>query len=89
MPLLLILFGLFVPRLVIFLLWIFSGWFSVIPNALYGILGFLFLPYTLLWYSAVEQWYDGTWGALQIIVLVIALIADLGLADGGRRSRHQ
>lgn len=77
MPLLLLIFALFLPRVVIVLLWLLSSWFSVVPNAIIGIAGFLFLPYTLLWYSAVEHWFGGTWGPLQIVVLVIAVLADL------------
>ena len=79
MPLLFfILIGLLLPRVTIALLWLFSNWFTgsgsgiVIP-----LLGFLFLPYTLLWYSAVMRLYDGRWGLWQILFLVLAIIFDL------------
>lgn len=85
MPFLLLIFALFLPRVVIALLWLFSSWFSVGPGALLGILGFLFLPYTLLWYSAVQHWYAGEWGALQIVVLVLAVLADIGVFGFGRK----
>lgn len=84
MPLLAILIALFLPRVVIVLLWLFTQWFSAFPNTLLGILGFLFLPYTLLWYTAVQHWFGGTWGILQIIVLVIAVAADLGVTGGSQ-----
>ncbi len=88
MPLL-ILIALFLPRLVIALLWIFSQWFTgVFSHWLLPIVGFLFLPYTMLWYSAMHHWYADTWGGLQIVVLVIAVAADLGLFGkaGSKRS---
>lgn len=84
MPFLLILFALFLPRLVIALLWFFSDWLAVVPHWALGIIGFLAFPYTLLWYAAVEQWFGGTWGPIQIIVLVIAVIADIGIPSRTR-----
>lgn len=88
MPILLIVLGIFAPRFVIALLWLLSSWFEgVFETRLWPILGFLFLPLTLLWYSVVENWFAGEWGALQIVVLVIAVIADMSTGDGARRSR--
>lgn len=77
MPLLLI-FGLFIPRIVIAVLYFFTRWFNgVFSTILWPILGFIFMPYTLLWYSVVANVYGGAWGTLQIIVLVIAVVFDL------------
>lgn len=85
MPILLLIIALFTPRLVIALVWFFSDWFAVVPHWIWGVLGFLFLPYTLLWYTAVEHWFGGTWGPLQIVALVIAVLMDIGFAGGTRR----
>lgn len=87
MPFVLLLIALFLPRLVIALLWLFSDWFTVVPHWVIGILGFLLLPYTFLWYTAVEQWFAGEWGPLQIVVLILAVLADLGIPSGSRRRR--
>lgn len=77
MPLIPILIALFLPRLVIALTWLFSDWFAgTVPHWIIGVLGFLFLPYTLLWYAAVQNWYGGEWGVVQILVLIVALFAD-------------
>lgn len=77
MPLLLII-GLFIPRVVIAILYFFSRWFSgVFSTILWPILGFIFMPYTMLWYSVVMNAYGGVWGVLQTVVLVIAIIFDL------------
>ncbi len=64
MPCLLVFIALFTPRLVIVLLWFFTAWFRGLFNtALWPILGFVFLPTTFLWYTAVIHWYNGVWSA--------------------------
>lgn len=84
MPLLLLLFALFVPRVVIVILWIFTGWFAgVFDTFIIPVLGFLFLPYTLLWYTVVQNTAGGQWGMWQIVFLGVALMFDL--APAGRR----
>ncbi len=89
MPLLIALFGLFLPRLVMVLLWLFSDWFAgVFPNIIVALLGFLFLPYTTLWYSAVVNWYGGQWGVLQLAIGAIALLFDLSSVAGSRGRRR-
>jgi len=71
--------GLVAPRLVILLLWFFTEWFgSVSDNFVLPILGFIFLPYSFLWYSAVINWYGGDWGFMQIAIMVVAVMFDLG-----------
>lgn len=86
MPCLFSLFALLAPRLVIVLLWLFTDWFQgIFATALWPVLGFIFLPTTFLWYTAVHNWYAGQWGILQIIILVIAIIIDLSPAGGRRR----
>ena len=84
MPCLMVLFALFVPRVVIVLLWLFRQWFSGFP-VLWGLLGFIFLPTTLLWYTAVQQWFGGQWTLVPIIGIVVALLIDLSPASGRRR----
>lgn len=78
MPLLLLIGALFVPRVVIVLLWLFSDWFSgVFDTFIIPVLGFLFLPYTLLWYTLVQRSFGGEWGIWQVIFLGVALVFDL------------
>lgn len=89
MPLLLLLLALFLPRVVIVLLWLFTTWFQgVFDTFIIPVLGFLFLPYTLLWYTVVMNAFDGRWGLWQIVFLAVALVFDLGPA-GRRWARHQ
>lgn len=75
---LIIILGLFVPRLVTAILYFFTNWFAGIFATWYWpVLGFIFMPYTLLWYSVVSNWYGGLWGGMQITVLIIAIVVDL------------
>ncbi len=75
--------ALFAPRLATVLLWFFTDWFEgVFETQVWPILGFLFMPYTMIWYSAVTNWFGGDWEILQIGILVIAIIADLSSNRG-------
>jgi hypothetical protein len=85
MPCLLTLLALAAPRLVVALLWFFTGWFSGLFNSLlWPVLGFVFLPTTLLWYSAVQHWFGGQWSLWPIVGIVIALMIDISPASGRR-----
>ena len=87
MPCLLLFISLVAPRLVIVLLWLFSGLFhGVFGGILWPILGFLFLPTTLLWYSAVQHWFGGHWSLIPLAGLVLAVLIDLSPARRRRRS---
>ena len=73
-----LLVGLAFPRVAIVLLILFSGWMArAFDGLLIPILGLIFLPYSLLWYSVVINVYGGQWGLWQILLMGIALIADL------------
>lgn len=89
MPCLLTLLALVTPRLVIVLLWLFSNWFAgVFDTVLWPVLGFVFLPTTLLWYTVVHHWFGGAWTLWPVVGIVIALLIDLSPARGaGRRER--
>ena len=86
MPVLLALLALLLPRVTILVLWLLSPWFNgVFTTALWPMLGFLFLPTTLLWYSAVIHWFGGQWDIIPIIGLVITVLLDLSPTGLGRR----
>jgi hypothetical protein len=86
MPCLVAILALATPRLLVALLWFFSRWFEgVFPSMLWPILGFIFLPTTLLWYTAVQHWFQGQWTLWPIVGLVLALIIDISPAGGRRR----
>ena len=83
MPVLLGFFSLFVPRLVVAILWFFTTWFQgLFDTRLWPILGFIFLPTTLLWYSAVQHWFEGQWTLWPVVGLVFALMLDVWSGRG-------
>ena len=78
--------GLIFPRLAAAFLYFFTSWFNgVFETWLWPALGFIFAPYTMLWYSVVTNWYGGSWGTLQLVVLAIAVLCDFG--SSGRSAR--
>jgi hypothetical protein len=87
MPCLLGCLALVAPRVVVAGLWLLSNWFSgMFPNPIWSILGFVFLPTTLLWYSAVQHWFGGQWTVLTVIGLIVAFSIDVSPASA-RRNR--
>lgn len=87
MPCILALLALAFPRLVIVLLWLLTNFFTgVYQGLLIPLLGFIFLPLTLLAYTYFLRGHT-TLGATQLAILVIAAIIDLGLIGGGARGR--
>lgn len=89
MPCLLGLLALVAPRLVTVLLWLFTDWFhGLFETALWPVLGFVFLPTTLLWYTAVQHWFAGQWTLWPIVGLVIALLIDLSPTSSRRRAER-
>jgi hypothetical protein len=89
MPLIIALIALITPRIVIVLLWLLTNWFQgMFATVLIPIIGFIFLPTTLLWYSAVQNWFGGEWTLVPIIGAVIAVLLDVS-PMGGRRRRYR
>ena len=86
MPCLAVVLALAAPRLAIVLLWFFTTWFrGLFDSILWPALGFIFLPTTFLWYTAVQHWFAGQWTLWPIVGIVIALMIDLSPARGRRR----
>ena len=86
MPLLILLFGVLVPRLTMVALWLLTNWFQgMFATWLMPVLGFVFLPTSLLWYSAVHNWFGGEWGVVPIAGMVVAVLMDLAPLRPRRR----
>ena len=89
MPCLVVLLAIAAPRIAIVALYLFSTWFEgSLDTALWPVLGFFFLPATLLWYTAVQHWWGGQWTVWPIVGIVIALMIDLSPAKQRRRRRR-
>jgi len=90
MPCLFAVFALLTPRLLIVFLWFFTTWFrGVFDSLLFPILGLIFLPTSLLWYTAVQHWFGGQWSLWPIVGMVVALMIDISPAGGRRRRRAE
>ena len=85
MPCLLGLVALVTPRLLIAILWFATAWFrGMFDTLLWPILGFVFLPTSLLWYSAVQHWFGGQWTLWPVVGMIVALTIDLSPASSKR-----
>lgn len=79
-----IVFVLAMPRFVMVLLWLFGDYLSrAYDGFLIPLLGFFFLPTTTLAYAVAENEVGGLrrWG---VVVVVLAVLIDLGIWGGGR-----
>jgi len=89
MPCLLAILIVAFPRIAIVLLYFFTSFFSgVYDTVLLPLLGFLFLPFTLIVYTFLanmHQPHDTTF----LVVMFIAVIVDLGLIGGGHRVQRR
>lgn len=85
MPILVALVALVTPRLVILALWFLTTWFvGMFTSLLWPVLGFVFAPTTLLWYSAVQHWFGGVWSLWPVVGMVIAVMIDFSPASAKR-----
>jgi len=77
------------PRLVIFLLWIFSDRLTIaFRSGWEGIIGFILLPYTTLFYALVYAPGKGVDGFGWFIV-ALGVLLDLGSHAFGSRARRR
>ena len=86
--LLLVLSLVLAPRLLLVYLYFLTAWFTgLFTSLLWPILGFIFAPYTLLWYTAVQHWFGGVWDLPQKVLLGVAIVLDLtgGIGMGRRK----
>jgi hypothetical protein len=83
-------FAVFLPRVALVIIFLFTDWFHrCFQTLLWPLLGFLFMPYTTLaWMAAMlfnNYQLKGGW----IIVLVVAVVMDLGGHGGVVRGRRR
>lgn len=89
MPCLLALLAIAFPRVAIILLWLFTNFFTgVYHTIVIPVLGFIFLPLTLIVYTYFQNAHAPL-GITQLVILFIAVIVDLGLVGGGAWGRRR
>jgi hypothetical protein len=76
MLLLIILFGLCVPRVILVVCWLAGTFAGVWAGWLWPILGFLFMPYTTLAYGLAHSYGGGVEGGW-LIAVIVAVVFDL------------
>ena len=95
---LVVLFSLFVPRLVIDVLWLFGGDYlgAAYGSWLWPTLGFFLLPTTTIAYAIAVNDLSSTSAIAGTdvspsgaIVIVLAVLIDVGVIGGGARSRKR
>lgn len=89
MPLMVGCLALIAPRFAIVLVVLFSDYIGeAYENLLWPFLGFLFMPVTTLAYAwAINS--RGSVEGFQLVVVVIAVLMDLGLVGGSAASRRR
>ena len=77
------------PRLALFLVFLFSGYLGrAYETNLWPFLGFFFLPLTTLAYAwAVNS--NGSVTGLYLVIVILAVLADLGIVGGGAAGRKR
>ena len=89
MPCLLVLLIVLFPRVAIALLYFLTNYFSgVFDTVLVPLLGFIFLPLSLLAYTYLTKSGQPV-NIFYLIVMFVAVILDFGLVGGGARSRYR
>ncbi len=81
--------GIITPRFTIVVLWLLSSWFEgVFETRLLPVIGFFIFPISLLWFSAVMNWFQGEWTVLNLAILVLAVISDLSSSGSQRKKKE-
>ena len=76
------LLALITPRIVMVVIWLTTDWFSrAYETTIWPLLGFFFLPYATLAYMAAMFHNGGRVSGLWILLIIVAVIADLS-SDG-------
>ena len=87
MPALILLIALFIPRIIILVLWLLTDWFQgVFDSLLWPVIGFFLLPLTTLWFSVVMKHFGGQWSIVPIIGAVVSVLIDLSPTYRRRRA---
>ena len=82
--------ALFTPRLVLALVWLFSDYLvRAYETMLWPLLGFFFLPLTTLAYAWAMNSNQGSVSGVHLVVVVAAVLADLGVIGGGGHAGRQ
>jgi hypothetical protein len=78
------------PRLALFLVWLFSNYLGeAYQTMLWPLIGFFVMPLTALAYAWAWHFGNGSVDGLGLVVVVLAVLIDLGLLGTGESSRRR
>src|SRR5260370_39930718 len=87
MPCLIGCLALSMPRLALFLVWLFSNYLDEAYHTfLWPLIGFFIMPLTTLAYAWAWHYGNGSVDGLGLVVVVLAVLVDLGLLGTGESS---
>jgi len=87
---LLVLLALLLPRVTMVVIFLFTRWFqAAFDTWIWPVVGFLFMPYTTLAYMAAVLNTPGPMSPGWIILIVLAVLVDVGHWSGGYRTRRR
>jgi len=76
------------PRIVLFLLWLFTNYLSrAFDGFLLPLIGFLFLPWTTIAWAIAQNEFGGASG-IGLLVIALGFLGDIGVLGGGARGRR-
>jgi hypothetical protein len=76
------------PRVVLFLLFLFTNYLQrAFDSFLLPVIGFLFLPWTTIAWAIAQNEFGGANG-IGLLVIVLGFLADVGVLGGGARGRR-
>jgi len=85
----LVILALTLPRMLMFFIWLLTDWFGrAFETVMWPLLGFLLMPYTTLAYMAAMLNNNHRLSGLWIVLVFLAVLADLGHLGGGGRTFH-
>jgi hypothetical protein len=89
MPCLIGCLALFMPRLAIVLVWLFSDYLgTAYQTTIWPVLGFIFMPLTTLAYAWAWHQGNGSVSGIGLVIVVLAVLIDLGLLGTSETSRR-
>ena len=86
MPIVAAIAGLLFPRITLLILYFLTDWFQGLFDSLFWpIIGFIFMPVTLLWYLAVYNYFGGVWDTIPVVGMIAAVAIDFGLWKSSKK----
>jgi hypothetical protein len=77
MPCLIVTIALFMPRLTLVIIWLFTKWTGAFETRIWPLLGWIFMPYTTICYLISSCATDGHINGIWVFLIVVGVFCDL------------